>query len=253
MKVRILGSGTSCGVPSIGCYCDVCRSSDPHDRRLRSSALVEEGDTRILIDCGPDFRQQILPLPFAKIDAVLLTHIHYDHVGGLDDLRPFSRFGTIQIYANGNTCRALKTTMPYCFQEHLYPGVPHIALTEVLPHVTLSVGCLKVIPIEVIHGKMPILGYRIGRFAYITDMKTINDKEYEYLDGVETLVVNALRFEKEHHSHQLVPDAIEFSRRVGAEKTFFIHMNHDVGLHVEACGRLPEGFAFAYDGQIIDV
>lgn len=253
MRLTFLGTGTSNGVPVIGCDCEVCRSNDPRDKRLRTSALVETESTRVLIDCGPDFRQQILPHPFRKIDGVLVTHIHYDHVAGIDDLRPFCRLGAVNIYANADTCRGLHHNMPYCFGEHLYPGVPLLALHAVAPHEPLQVGDLSILPIEVMHGQMPILGFRIGTMVYITDMKTIDDAELPYLQGIDTLVVNALRWEKPHHSHQLVDEAIAFSRRLGARRTFLTHLTHEIGLHGEADKRLPDGFHFAYDGLQIEV
>ncbi len=253
MKVTFLGTGTSCGVPTIGCDCEVCTSKDPRDKRLRTSALVETAGTRVLIDCGPDFRQQVLPLPFRKIDGILLTHAHYDHVAGIDDVRPFSRFGDVDIYADSNTSEALRHNLPYCFAKEKYPGVPDLNLHTIEPHKEITIGDITVMPIRVMHGKLPILGYRFGRFAYITDMKTIEPQEMAYLDGVEVLAVNALRFEKYHHSHQLVPDAIEFARNVGAKRTLFIHANHDMGLHAGLQARFPEGFEMAYDGLVIEV
>jgi phosphoribosyl 1,2-cyclic phosphate phosphodiesterase len=253
MRLTLLGTGTSGGVPSLGCHCEVCRSTNPRDKRMRSVALLETGRARILIDCGPDIRNQLMPLPFKPFDAVLLTHIHYDHVAGIDDLRPLCVFGDINIYADGNTVRGLHTTMPYCFTQTLYPGVPKLNLHTVRPHEPLRIGDVEVMPIVVMHDKLPILGYRFGRLAYITDMKTIDEGELAYLDGVDTLVVNALRWEKEHHSHQLVADAIAFARRIGAKRTFFTHLTHNIGLHDEAEKRLPEGFHFGYDGLVIDV
>ena len=239
MRLTFLGTGTSCGVPVIGCQCKVCQSTDPHDKRTRCSALVETETTRLLIDCGPDFRQQILPQPFRKIDAILITHAHYDHMGGMDDIRPYCQFGEINVYAD-------------CFAEHRYPGVPAIGLHEIHPHEPLHIGDLEVIPIQVMHGKLPILGYRIGKLAYITDMKTIDEDEMPYLEGTELLVVNALRFDKPHHSHQLVDDAIAFARRVGARQTYLIHSCHDIGLHAEVNAALPSEIQLAYDGQIVD-
>lgn len=253
MRLTLLGTGTSGGVPSLGCHCEVCRSTNPRDKRMRSVALLETGRARILIDCGPDIRNQLMPLPFKPFDAVLLTHIHYDHVAGIDDLRPLCVFGDINIYADGNTVRGLHTTMPYCFTQTLYPGVPKLNLHTVRPHEPLRIGDVEVMPIVVMHDKLPILGYRFGRLAYITDMKTIDEGELAYLDGVDTLIVNALRWEKEHHSHQLVADAIAFARRIGAKRTFFTHLTHNIGLHDEAEKRLPEGFHLGYDGLVIDV
>ena len=214
MKLTFLGTGTSVGVPTIGCTCRVCSSTDPHDKRLRASVLVESGDTRVLVDCGPDFRQQMLGREFKKIDAVLLTHEHYDHVGGIDDLRPFCTFGEVDVYADGNTVGDLRRRIPYCFGESKYPGVPKINLSVVEPHRPFSIGSIDVLPIQVMHGKLPILGYRFGDLVYITDMKTIRKEEMEYLKDVKILIVNALRFSPEHHSHMTVNEAMEFIRMV---------------------------------------
>ncbi len=243
-----LGTGTSGGVPSLGCGCKVCRSSNPLDHRLRSAALLECGSTRVLIDCGPDIRQQLMPLPFKPLTAVLLTHVHYDHVGGIDDLRPFSVFGDINIYADQITTDGLHRVMPYCFTEKLYPGVPRLNVHTIEPHKEFMVGNIPVMPICVMHDKMPILAYRFGSLAYVTDMKAISDADRELLIGVDTLVVNALRWEKVHHSHMLVDDAIAFARSIGARQTYFTHMTHQIGFHDEANARLPKGFALAYDG-----
>jgi len=253
MKFTFLGTGTSGGVPSLGCPCAVCHSTDPHDHRFRSAALIETETTRILIDSGPDIRQQLMPFPFKPLDGVLLTHIHYDHVAGIDDLRPFCVFGDIHIYADERTVRGLKQTMPYCFTDKLYPGVPLLKLHSIAPHLRRKIGDIEFTPIEVMHDHLPILGYRFDRLAYITDMKTINATEYKYLKDIDTLVVNALRWEKPHHSHMLVNEAMEFAQRVGARRTYFIHMNHQVGFHEEANRKLPPGFELAYDGLQIYV
>ena len=251
MKLTFLGTGTSCGVPVIGCQCEVCRSTDPHDKRTRCSVLVETKRTRLLIDCGPDFRGQILPQPFRKIDGILITHSHYDHVGGMDDIRPYCQFGEMNVYADPIARKGMLEMLPYCFAEHRYPGVPAIGLHEIHAHELLQIGDLDIMPIEVMHGKLPILGYRIGPLTYITDMKTINESEYPYLEGTELLVVNALRFDRPHHSHQLVDDAIAFARRVGAKRTLLIHVCHDVGLHEKVNQILPADIQLAYDGQEI--
>ena len=253
MRLTFLGTGTSGGVPSIGCQCNVCQSNDPHDKRLRCSALLETDSTRVLLDCSPDFRQQILPFDFKPIDAVLLTHIHYDHVSGIDDIRPFCVFGSVNIYADEATEKALRITMPYCFGEHLYPGVPLLNLHTVVLHEQISVGDIDIIPFQVMHGKLPILAFRIGTLAYITDMKTIEETEMQYLQGIDTLVVNALRRTKEHHSHQLLDDAIAFAKRVGARQTYLIHCTHQMGFHAEVSRLLPEGVFLAYDGLVIEI
>ena len=253
MRLTFLGTGTSGGVPSIGCHCEVCRSTDPRDKRLRCSALLETDTTRVLLDCGPDFRQQILPFDFKPIDAVLLTHIHYDHVSGIDDIRPFCTFGAVNVYANEATVRLLHVTMPYCFTEKLYPGVPLLNLHPIEHGQKGRIGDIEWQAIEVMHGKMPILAYRFGRFGYITDMKTISDESRQLFQGVDTLVVNALRFEREHHSHMLVDDAIRFARSVGARRTFLIHVTHNIGFHDDANSRLPNDIRFAYDGLVLEV
>ncbi len=252
MRLTFLGTGTSCGVPVIGCQCKVCRSTDPRDKRTRCSALVETETTRLLIDCGPDFRMQILPQPFRKIDGILVTHSHYDHMGGMDDIRPYCQFGEINVYADPQARLSMLEMLPYCFAEHRYPGVPAIGLHEIHPHELLRIGDLEIVPIQVMHGQLPILGYRIGPLAYITDMKTMDEGEMPYLEGTELLVVNALRFDKPHHSHQLVADAVAFARKVGARQTYLIHSCHDIGLHAEVNAKLPQDIQLAYDGQIVD-
>lgn len=252
MRLTFLGTGTSCGVPTIGCQCHTCTSTDPHDKRLRCAALVETETTRILIDCGPDFRQQIMPLPFRKIDGILITHAHYDHMGGMDDIRPYCQFGEINVYADPIARQGLLEMLPYCFAEHRYPGVPAIQLHEIHKHELLRIGDMDIMPIEVMHHDLPILGYRIGGLAYITDMKTIDEGELRYLQGLDTLVVNALR-QKPHHSHQTLDEAVSFARRVGARQTWLIHSSHDIGRHVEVNASLPSDIQMAYDGQVITI
>ena len=251
MKLTFLGTGTSCGVPVIGCQCEVCQSKDPHDKRTRCSVLVETEQTRLLIDCGPDFRQQILSQPFRRIDGILITHSHYDHMGGMDDIRPYCQFGAIDVYADPIARKAMLEMLPYCFAENRYPGVPAIGLHEIHAHQPLSIGDFEIMPIEVMHGELPILGYKIGALTYITDMKSINETEMKYLEGTEVLVVNALRFVKPHHSHQLVDDAVSFAKKVGAKRTLLIHVCHDIGLHKDVNRLLPRGIELAYDGEEI--
>ena len=252
MRLTFLGTGTSCGVPTIGCDCRVCRSTNPKDKRLRCSALVETEQTRLLIDCGPDFRQQMMPQPFRRIDGILITHAYYDHMGGMDDVRPYCQFGEINVYADPIARKGLLEMLPYCFVENRYPGVPAIGLHEIHKHEPFTIGDIEIMPIEVMHGKLPILGYRMGPLTYITDMKTIDDGELQYIKGTEVLVVNALR-QQPHHSHQTVDDAVGFARRVGAKRTLLIHSSHHIGLHDEVNASLPPDIQLAYDGQVVEV
>ena len=252
MKIKILGSGTSTGVPEIGCTCPVCTSFDPRDNRLRASSLIYTDDATILIDCGPDFRQQMLSTPFEKIDGVLISHEHYDHVGGLDDLRPFCRFGEISVFAETYTAERLRTRLPYCFAENKYPGVPNILLHDIEINRPFYINNTEIIPLRVMHGKLPILGYRIGKLAYITDMLTMPEESYEQLEGVEMLILNALRL-KPHITHQNLTEALETTRRIGARETYFIHMSHQMGLHADIAKRLPSHVHLAYDGLEINI
>lgn len=252
MNIRILGSGTSTGVPQIGCTCAVCTSTAEKDKRLRASALVETDDARILIDCGPDFRTQMMGLSFEKIDGVFITHEHYDHVGGLDDLRPFCSFGPIPVYAENNVVRTLRLRMPYCFVDHRYPGVPDVSLEEVKPGQPFFIRRTEILPLRVMHGRLPILGYRIDRMAYITDMLSLPEESYKMLEGVEVLIMNALRTTP-HPTHQHLQAALSAVERICPRKTFFIHMSHDIGLHDEVTKTLPESVNLAFDGLEISL
>ena len=249
LKITILGSGTSTGVPQIGCRCKVCRSRDLHDKRLRQSALVEWQGKRILIDCGPDFRQQILRTGHAHLDGLLLTHIHYDHIGGLEELRGY---GDFPIYARGDVIKALHKRLAYCFAEHPYPGVPHYNLVEINDNDSFDCAGIEVQPIPVMHYKLPILGFKIGGLAYITDCKTIAQEQIESLRGVPLLVLNALRFE-EHLSHISLSQALEIIEQIKPGKAVLVHMSHGIGLHAETSKLLPPGVELAYDGMTITV
>lgn len=255
MKITILGSGTSMGVPQIGCQCEVCKSTDPHDKRLRCSSLLEIDNKRILIDCSPDFRQQILPLPFAALDGVLITHEHYDHVGGLDDLRSFCRLGKdINIYAQESCANNLRQRIPYCFKppEERYEGAPSFNLIHITPHTPFYIGdTVEVMPIRIMHADLPIVGFRIRNLVYITDMKTIPDEELPYIEEPELLILNALHHET-HFSHQTIEEAVAFAQKIHAHETYLIHFSHRVS-HERDQAKLPPHIHFAYDGLELNI
>ena len=253
MKLTFLGTGTSTGVPEIGCKCEVCTSADPRDSRLRCSALLQDGDTTLLIDCGPDFRTQMLRAGVDKIDAVLMTHKHFDHIVGIDDLRPYTRGKELPIYADRDTEMQIRSFFPYCFGRVKYPGVANIRILPVDHKVPFRVGGVDVVPLRVFHGMLPITAYRFGRVAYITDMSYIEPAELEKLKGVEVLVINALRYSKPHGSHQTVLEALAIVDYVKPRATYFTHMMHHMGLHAKIEKCLPEGVHFAYDGLEVTV
>ena len=246
MNVLFLGTGTSTGIPLIGCKCNVCASIDKKDNRLRASVLITDGTTKILIDCGPDLRQQLLTYQVNHLSGILLTHEHYDHVGGLDDVRPL---GEAQMYAEKKVLNVIQRNMPYCFGENKYPNVPTIHLNEIDEN-AFFIDHLKVLPIRIMHAKLPILGFRIGNLAYLTDVKTMDDKAIEQLQNLDVLILNALRIKK-HIAHLSLDEALELAARIGAKKTYFTHMSHDMGLHEDVNQLLPENIQLAYDGLII--
>jgi len=250
MKIRFLGTGTSTGVPEIGCTCEVCTSSDKRNNRLRTSALVSINDKNILIDCGPDFRQQMLPLQFRKLDAVLITHEHYDHVGGMDDLRPFCRFGDIDVYLEKYVADALRARIPYCFEDFKYPGVPSFNLNKI-DDKPFNVEGIDITPVRLMHYKLPITGYRIGNMAYLTDVKSIPEEEYKKLENIDTLIIDALRIEK-HISHQNLSEALANIKRIAPKKAYLVHLSHQMGLHEEVQKTLPDNVFIAYDGLEIE-
>jgi phosphoribosyl 1,2-cyclic phosphate phosphodiesterase len=253
LKVTFLGTGTSQGIPVIGCPCAICQSTDFRDKRLRTSALLEIGDTTIVIDSGPDFRYQMLRAGVKDLDAILFTHEHKDHVAGLDDIRPFNYIlkKHIDIYANERVQHALKREFAYIFSDVKYHGLPLINLYEVTDE-PFFVGDTAIIPFEVMHYKLPITGYRIGDFSYITDAKTLSDATLAKIRGTKVLVLNALQ-KSEHISHLTLDEAIALSTKIGAHTTYLTHISHNLGLHAEVEKELPVGVYLAYDGLSFDV
>ena len=254
LQVTVLGTGTSQGVPVIGCECRVCKSEDVHDKRLRSAVTLTDGQTRINIDMGPDFRQQMLRARFAHTDAILLTHEHNDHVTGMDDVRPinFRSRKHMPVYGLPRTLGEVRKRFPYAFDDDAdYPGRPRIDLIAIDSE-AFTIGDIVVRPVKVMHGPLPILGFRIGDFAYITDCKTIPDDQLPQLSGLKVLILNALH-RRQHFSHLNLQEAIDLAQRIRPEQTFLTHISHDMGLHEEVNHELPEGIALAYDMQEIRI
>lgn len=242
-RLTFLGTGTSTGVPLIGCDCAVCRSGDPRDVRQRCSALIETQGKRILIDCGPDFRAQALRHNIRHLDAVIITHNHFDHLYGLDDVRPL---GNMPVYGDKVVLKTIHEFMPYCFGEHKYPGSATIELHEVEALKPFTVAGIDILPIPVTHGQFDILGYRIGSLAYITDASHLSEEAFEALRGVKTLVLNALRITP-HPSHFSLEESLAAAGRIAADNTYLIHFSHDIGLQAVTEPTLPKDVHMAYD------
>ncbi|MEM0542634.1 MBL fold metallo-hydrolase [Flavobacterium sp. j3] len=255
MQVYFLGTGTSQGIPVIGSEHSVCKSKDSRDKRLRVSIWVTWNDFSLIIDCGPDFRQQMLTSGCITMDALLFTHEHADHTAGLDDIRPFyfKQGKDIPIYAHKRVLENLRKRFDYIFEiENKYPGAPGVEIFEVVNNVDFTIGNKNITPINVNHGNLPVFGYRIEDFAYLTDVKTIDDLEIDKLKGVKVLVVNALR-EEQHHSHFSLQDALDFIHLVKPEIAYLTHISHLLGFHEEVQKRLPSNVFLAYDNLKITI
>ena len=257
LRLSFLGTGTSQGVPVIGCDCAVCCSADARDVRLRTSAMVEVANKRFIIDAGPDFRQQMLREEVSHITAILLSHKHKDHIGGLDDVRALNfvdyprEIHTVHIYGTRDTCACVRKDFDYAFSENPYRGVPQMELHE-FGTKSFEIEGVEIIPIKGEHSRFDVTGFRFGKLAYLTDFKSISEEEREKLCGVEMLVVNALRFEP-HDSHFSVEEALQLIEKVAPKRAYLTHISHDIGLHCVANLRLPEGVEFAYDGLKIEI
>lgn len=251
-KLTFLGTGTSQGVPMIGCNCEICKSTDSRDKRLRASVLFEYDGTRILIDAGPDFRYQMLRAGIARVDAILLTHNHKDHTGGLDDIRAFNYLEkkAVDIYCEKYVENALRMEYSYAFAEHKYPGAPdwHVHLIDENP---FTINGVEIIPIRGRHFKLPVLGYRIGDIAYCTDMNHIADEEFEKLQGLDHFVINCVRRGR-HISHFSLEEALTVCKRVGARHSWLTHLSHQLPTYSLLSAELPDGILPAYDGLILE-
>ena len=254
IKITFLGTGTSQGIPVIGSDHPVSFSDDLKDKRLRSSILIEYKDFNFVVDCGPDFRQQMLRTNCRKLDAIIFTHEHADHTTGIDDVRPyFFRQGKIPIYLHERVLNSLHNRFAYIFDpKQKYPGAPDFEVNLITKENDFQILGLNITPIESVHYKLPVLGFRLGKFAYLTDVKTISDKEMLKLNGLDTLVINALRYES-HPSHLNIEEALEIINQVKPKQTFFTHISHNMGFHQEVCSSLPESVSLAFDGLVLEV
>lgn len=253
MKITFLGTGTSQGVPVIGCDCAVCTSSDKRDNRLRTSVWIQTPEASIVIDSGPDFRYQMLRANVRQLDAIVFTHGHKDHVAGLDDVRAYNYVSSqpMEIYASGETQEVLRREFHYVFNNRFYPGIPQLNLNTI-SNEPFAIKGLDILPVRVLHYKLEVFGFRIGGFTYITDANHIDAEELEKIKGSDVLVLNALRHEK-HISHFTLSEAIEIAKITGAKKTYFTHISHQLGLHQEVSNDLPEGMHLAHDGLVLEL
>lgn len=254
MKVTFLGTGTSSGVPYIGCNCPVCCSADKKDNRLRTSIWIQSDNTSVIIDSGPDFRYQMLRAKVPRIDAIVFTHGHKDHVAGLDDIRAYNLWQQepIDLYVNDNAEEVLRREFQYVFNGVQYPGIPQLHLKSVQNSEGFQIKDLNFQPIRVLHYKLEVFGYRVGDFCYITDVNYISEEEKKKIKGCHTLVLSALRKEK-HISHYSLSEAIEVAQELEIPNVYFTHISHQMGLAAEVEKELPEGFHLAYDGLVLDV
>jgi len=253
LRLTFLGTGTSQGVPIIGCHCRVCRSDDPRDKRLRPSALLSRAEVNVVIDAGPDFRQQMLQHQIETLAAILLTHEHVDHIFGLDDIRAYNwiQKKATDIYACNRVNDAVRRIFDYVFSEWKFPGVPKMSLHDV-GEIPFVAGGMEFIPIHCFHHKLPVLGFRTGNLSYLTDVNHIPDGEIEKIRGSKVLVVNALRHEK-HISHFNLEEALRLVENVKPERTYLTHISHNMGLYTEVENNLPENVHLAYDGLVTDI